>query len=271
MTILGIDYEKCSNCKLCVSECYKRYKVDETEDKVYFEDVDNTCVSCGHCIAVCPSNAILYENMGEVYEFEGVGKLSTIIPFDSMYKFLRGHRSIRHYKKDPLPPEILKKVIDVMQYAPSGGNLRYEKFVVLSDREKIKKLSDAVMETLISDPGMKARYEKSFEIKKKHYESVVFFDAPHVIFVYSMLDMMLAGHNIGISVTYGRLAAESLGLGTCWNGMTQIAAEYNPKILEMAGIRGKNYAAFTIGYPDIKFRRAPPRERKPIKGLKVKL
>ena len=267
---MGIDYEKCNGCRLCVKECSRRFFIDKSNNRIFFEDVDNTCSLCGHCIAVCPQNAIIYEDFGdEPFTFEGIENLDTIIPYDNLYKFLRGHRSIRHYKKKEVPKDILKKVLDLMQYAPTGSNLRYEKYAVVSDREKLKSLSDMAMDTMLNKLGMREQYEKAFEDRKKHYEIPLFNDAPHVIFVSSLLDMQLADHNIGIIITYGRLAAQSLGLGTCWNGYIQIASQHNKKIMKLAGVRGKRIGAFTIGYPSITFKRAPPRSRKPVKGLKL--
>ena len=267
MPILGIDYEKCNGCRLCIQEC-RFYSLDEAKNKVLFEDLDNMCMLCGHCIAVCPQDAIIYEDFGDVaFTFEGIEKLDSIVPYDNLYKFLRGHRSIRHYKKKEVPKDILKKVIDLMQYAPTGSNLRYEKYVIVSDREKLKSLSDMVIDTLLNTLGMRAQYEEGFKARKKDYEIPLFFDAPHVIFVSSMLDMQLADHNIGIIITYGRLAAQSLGLGTCWNGYINIASQHNKKIMKLAGVRGKRMGAFIIGYPNIIFKRAPTRSRKPVKGL----
>ena len=97
MPIVGIDYEKCNGCRLCIQEC-RFYHLEETKNQVIFEDLDNRCSLCGHCIAVCPQDAIIYEDFGdEAFTFEGIENLETIVPFDNMYKFLRAHRSIRHY------------------------------------------------------------------------------------------------------------------------------------------------------------------------------
>jgi len=269
MPIVGIDYDKCNGCRLCIQEC-RFYIFDEAEKKILFKDIDNMCSLCGHCIAVCPQDAINYEDFGdEAFAFEEIEKLDSIVPYDNLYKFLRGHRSIRHYKKKEVPKETLKKVVDLMQYAPTGSNLRYEKYVIVSDREKLKNLSDMVIDTLLNTLGMRAQYEKPFEARKKNYEIPLFYDAPHVIIVSSMLDLRLADHNIGIIITYGRLAAQSLGLGTCWNGHIQIASQHNKKIMKLAGVRGNRMGAFIIGYPNITFKRAPPRSRKPVKGLKL--
>ncbi len=270
MPIIGINYEKCNSCRMCIKECPRRFFIDESNNRVFFEDVDNTCNLCGHCIAICPEDAILYEGFGDdTFTFEGIDKLETVVPYESFYKFIRATRSIRHYKRREVPKETLKKVLDIMQYAPTANNLQYEKYVVISDREKLKNISDAVIETLTRNPGMKAQYEENFNIRKKYFEVPVFHDAPHVIFVYSLLDMPVTDHNIGIIITYGRLAAQSLGLGTCWIGWVQIAALESKKVMKLAGIRGKHMGAFTIGYPNITYKRCPPRSRKPVKGLKL--
>ena len=268
MPILGIDHEKCINCKLCVKECVRRYTEDKENNRVIFDDPTGTCSSCGHCIAICPEEAIIYEGFkDEPYTFEGIEHPETIAPYEIVYNLLRANRSIRHYKKEKVPDDVLKKVIDAMQYAPTGGNMRSENYAIISDESRIKNLSDAVIEELLSRPGTRVRYEDSFAARKKIYANPVYFDAPHVIIVFSTQSGMMEWINLGILVTYGRLAAQALGLGTCWNGWTSMAFESNRKLLKLAGVRGVSWCAFTIGYPNIKFKRCPPRAHKRIKLL----
>ena len=270
MPILGIDYDKCINCKLCAKVCLKRYIKDEEHDRVFFHAPMGTCNSCGHCIAVCPENAILYEGLkDEPYVFDGIETLENVASFETVYNLLRANRSVRYYKKDKVPDDVLKKVIDIMQYAPTGGNTRSERYAIISDEHKIKSLSDAVMVELMRDPVTKLRYQEFFNIQKKTFRSPVYFDAPHVIFVSSVFDTQIADQNIGIVITYGRLAAESLGLGTCWNGWTQIAVEINKKILRLIGTRGNRIGVFSIGFPKISYQRCPPRPHKLMKGLNL--
>ncbi|UCD00804.1 MAG: hypothetical protein JSV23_07925 [Promethearchaeota archaeon] len=63
------------------------------------------------------------------------------------------------------------------------------------------------------------------------------------------------------------MAAQSLGLGTCYNSWTQIAFELNRKLIKLAGVSGKSWGVITIGYPDIIYLRCPPRSHKKVKGL----
>jgi len=102
---------------------------------------------------------------------------------------------------------------------------------------------------------------------RKRWNIPIFLDAPHVIYVTSPMRFSSMDNNIGIIITYGRLAAQALGLGTCWNGMSQAAIRMNPELMKMVGLRGKTVGAFVIGYPNITFHRAPPRSSKSVKGL----
>ena len=267
MTILGIDYEKCVNCLTCMKTCTRQLFKEEEQNKITFQDPLNICNLCGHCIAGCPEDAILYEDIGEAKSFESVNNPEIIVPYDNIYKFLTAHRSIRRYKKEKVPNEILTKVFDAMQCAPTARNMRSESYAILSDDEQIIALSDAVQEEISKTPGLKEIYSDRLVEAKKVFKSPIFFDAPHVIIVSSRFVNEMEVTNIGIIVTYGRLASQALGLGTCWNGLTQWAMGVNPAIKKMTGVRGKKFGVFIVGYPDMTFHRTAPRSKKPIKGL----
>lgn len=268
MPILGIDYEKCTECGTCKTICrFGLFGRSEERERAVFRDLKRQCIICGHCVAACPEGAITYENMGEPYSFEGVEKPEAIISYESILNFTKALRSIRHYKRKKVPAEVLKKVLAAMQFAPTGHNSRSENYLVLSDEERMKTLSDAIQKELLGNLGMRSTFSDIFAIYDKKYKIPMYFDAPHVIFVFSGLNMQQEDNTIGGIVTYGRLAAQALGLGTCWNGATQIAFSLNPKLRELVGIRREKVGAFTIGYPDVTYYRTAPRMMKPVKGL----
>ena len=137
MGIIGIDYEKCINCKKCIDQCTGKFW--DEGDKVVFNDKWRDCILCGHCIAICPTEAILFEKMGsEPYAFEGIKTPSDYIAFERMFNFMNSIRSSRRYKKNKVPEEMLQKIVRAMQVAPTGSNVRDQKFKVTTDPVLIK-------------------------------------------------------------------------------------------------------------------------------------
>ena len=49
--------------------------------------------------------------------------------FEAMYTA----RSLRHFKPDPVPPELITRVLDAAIRASSGGNTQHWSFVVVRD------------------------------------------------------------------------------------------------------------------------------------------
>jgi ferredoxin len=91
MPIIGIDYEKCISCEICISACpsLEVYSKSNKEDNKIIFDPEKKCILCGQCIAQCPEDAIIYENMGESFTFGEIGELSSLIPYEKMFKFLK--------------------------------------------------------------------------------------------------------------------------------------------------------------------------------------
>ncbi|MBD3255607.1 MAG: 4Fe-4S dicluster domain-containing protein [Candidatus Lokiarchaeota archaeon] len=268
MPITGIDHDKCIKCYNCLDACTDPgayIQLDEEKDEIVFEDSNFGCIKCGQCVAQCPEDAILYEDMGEAFTFDKINDLPGLIDYDTLFNFMAANRSIRFYKDKKVPQELLDKVIDAMNRAPTAANMRSEKFYIVSDSEKIKALSDAIYEEFLKDPSEKEHWQERKENYGRTSREPVFYNAPHAILVSSNFNMMMEGFNIGNIVTYGRLAAQSLGLGTCWIGYVTMANEKNPKIAKIVNARGKIIGAFTIGYPDVKFYRVPPRSEKRVK------
>jgi nitroreductase len=58
------------------------------------------------------------------------------------------------------------------------------------------------------------------------------------------------------------IAAEALGLGTCWAGYLQIALAMSPGVAKLAGIpEGRQaYAATMLGYAKYNYVAIPPRK-----------
>ena len=105
MPILGINVEKCTNCQSCLRDCPTRnFNMDEGQNLIVFNE--SNCILCGHCISVCPEDAIRYKDMNdEVLEFEETPDSSNFISYEAINKLFRAKRSIRQYKDEIVPEE----------------------------------------------------------------------------------------------------------------------------------------------------------------------
>ncbi|MFX1277044.1 MAG: nitroreductase family protein [Promethearchaeota archaeon] len=260
MPIIGIDYDKCINCNECMMECPNYLYEQDSSNEIKFNDPKNSCIKCGHCISVCPVDAILYENMGETIIFNGIEKPEKIIPFDQLYKILQSIRSVRRYKNKKVPEDLIKKITDAMQFAPTGANIQSEKITVISDPVRIKQFSDAIIEAMNNDARYSPLFSETYKKNEKRYNNAIaLFDAPHVIVVHTKMPLKINYFNMANMITNGRLAAQSLGLGTCYIGQAQMASEIVSSIKKIAGASSKHLCAFTLGYPDVKYVKIPPR------------
>src|SRR5512135_1671537 len=48
----------------------------------------------------------------------------------------------RYYRSDPVPTDVLARVLDAARYAPSGGNRQPVRLIAVRDREKKQKLKE---------------------------------------------------------------------------------------------------------------------------------
>ncbi|MHA2391556.1 MAG: nitroreductase family protein [Promethearchaeota archaeon] len=271
MSIVGIDKEKCSNCKQCISECGRGYFYVTKDEDVLFNENLKTCNICGHCIAICPEDAIMTESLDDVETFPGIDAPETIVESEKLFRLLRAKRSIRRYKNRKVPKQLIEKVFEAMRYAPSTSNARAWRYVILSEPEKIQALHDEVVRVNYAYIGFQSG-EQAFAYFKSIGRNI-FYNAPHVIVLYyrivekSSVMVGLRANDAGIALTYGMLEAESLGLGTCWIGLVQGSVPLNKEILNVLGIKGMVLGAFTLGYPAVKYRRTVPRPPLKIKGM----
>lgn len=265
--ITGVDQQICTGCRKCVQEC-GFFRINREIKKAEYYDPMGLCFWCGHCIAVCPENAVQYEDFGdEPHDLSAIPDQDLSIPFENLANTFHSHRSIRRYKPDPVPRDIIEKVLDAIRYAPTGGNAREFKISIISNQQQLHELGEGVMKTVLEEPTAKAMYGIVFEFMKKAYKNPIYFDAPHLVVCYTNTNTGIEDIDAGIAVTYARLAAESLGLGTCWNGWTIMAFKKNPDLSRFVKAKGKHWGIFTIGYPAVAFARTVPRPAMAVKWL----
>ncbi|MFX1323437.1 MAG: nitroreductase family protein [Promethearchaeota archaeon] len=250
MPIEGIDTEKCSLCQSCVRDCpTKNFNIDETENQVNF--TGKNCILCGHCIAVCPENAILYHEMqGNIIDFKEASNPPT---YESLHQLLVSKRTIRQYENKKVPEEILQKILYSISSAPTAMNARILKCIIISNEQKIKEFTNAVIDTIESE-AEREEYRKMLEQGPNPF----FYNAPHILLLHSKSSWGIT--DAPIAITYGMLCAETLGLGSCWiGGIQRYLMEHKEIQKKVFGIEDDIHAIIILGYPAVEYFRNPPR------------
>jgi nitroreductase len=157
---------------------------------------------------------------------------------------IKERRSIRKFKKQEVPDDIVEKLIEAATWAPSAGNIQPWEFIIIRKPETQKKLSNAAYrQTFIEQAPVTIVVCANEERSYQRY-------GPRGKTLYCLQDTAAAAQNI-------HLTARSLGLGTCWVGAFN-EEEVAKTIKTPATIRP--IAIIPIGYPDEK---PIPRQRRP--------
>ena len=65
---------------------------------------------------------------------------------DNLHQFLRSRRSVRHFKPEPVPAELLQRLLETAIYAPSAHNKQPWRFVVITTPPVKQHLAEAITE-----------------------------------------------------------------------------------------------------------------------------
>jgi nitroreductase len=185
-------------------------------------------------------------------------------------QLIKGRRSIRRYRPDAVEKPVLEAVLETARFAPTGMNSQTVEWLVVYDREEVRKLASAVIE------WMRALSTKN-ELVAGSYNPgplVATWDAgydpilrgcPHVIIAHGKASDSFAQGSCTIALTTLELAALPYQLGTCWAGFLHLATRCSPQVHEALGLPTGNvmHGGLMIGYPAEEYHAIPP--RKPLR------
>ena len=267
MDLLTINQSKCKKDGVCVASC--PMAIIKLQDGDGYPEIipvgDQVCISCGHCVAVCPHGALNHARV----PVEGCPAIrkELMIGEDQAVQFLRSRRSIRAYKDTPVEKEKIERLIEIGRYAPTGSNTQLVEWLVFNDKAKIKTLAGTAvdwMRHVLNEnqqsaplfpylPLVVAAWDAGFDAVLRNAPVLVVAMAPEEV-GNGMVDLSLA-------LCYLELAAPTLGVGTCWAGILYRALLNWPPLREALGIpeRYPHYYPMMLGYPKFKYQLLPER------------
>lgn len=64
--------------------------------------------------------------------------MSTAPVFEVVAEVVKSRRTIREYTDEPVPREVVEKILDIARWSPSGSNVQDWRFVVVTERKLLK-------------------------------------------------------------------------------------------------------------------------------------
>ncbi len=126
-----------------------------------------------------------------------------------VHEAVRTRLTVRQFKPDPVPDEVVHKILEAARLAPSSQNLQPWHFIVIRNRETLQRLGQ-----IASSGGFVS-------------------DAPMAIAI-AMDNADRPDLDAGRSLQQMELVAWEEGLGTCFVGLR--VAEQNQQVKELLGI-----------------------------------
>lgn len=299
MGVMAVDKDVCTSCGLCIDNCpFKCWEMGEDEYPKLKDEYQ--CFSCSNCMVACPVDAI---SMVETYHvkdgfwatephplpykmpLEPRGADGNPDQWNAIERAILERRSVRNFEDKPVPDHLIRRVLEAGRFAPSAGNCQPWQFIVITDRELIRKVDEATWATVNgmynmytddeqvmnmapmaeANPGMydaRVAIGGMGSIAKRNLPASL--NAPCMILLAA--DKRCIGSqemNIGICGENMNLVANSLGIKACWAGFPVIGLSAIADKINL----GPNWDVITtlvLGYPAFKQEGMVAREFRPV-------
>jgi nitroreductase len=167
---------------------------------------------------------------------------------------IAGRRSIRKFKSDPIPDEILRTILTAAIQAPSGKNRQPWRFIVVKEDQRpemLRILREGIVKT-------KADSEDS---GSSEWTANVMEQAPLTVFIFNPygsypwlahsidqnFNELVDVQSIGAAIQNMLLAAQELGIGSLW--ICDVFYAYEA-LCNWLSEKGQMVAAVSFGYAD---------------------
>lgn len=242
-----IDNNLCIGCGLCAKDCVG-CDIEIVDGKAVAHG--KSCITCGHCEAVCPKGAVNITGFeDEITEFDEQVRLDP----NQLMEAIRTRRTIRQFTDEKVSNDIIDMIFEAGRMAPTGTNSQGTRYVLLD--EKLSECEAIAVGLFSKGIGFLKKVVSNLS-SMEIGEHFFFKGAPVVI-------VILGNDKVSASLAAQNMAfmAEANGLGVLFSGFFTVCVNMSSKIRKVMGIPKKPKAVTTlvIGYPAVKYHRTAHR------------
>ena len=147
MKNIVVDKSKCTHCGLCISDCVSGCISFDGENFPKTDD-EKRCISCQHCLAICPTGALSF---GDKHPNN-----SQNVEYSDILGLIKSRKSVRQYKEEEIPQELLDKLKQMLPYVPTGCNNHSLHFSIVETKSAMDEIRKKVNDLLIKTMSYKA-------------------------------------------------------------------------------------------------------------------
>ena len=177
-------------------------------------------------------------------------------------ELLTKRHSIREFEEKEVPLRVIREILTDSCLAPSSGNQQPWRFIIVNNKEWIRRLSHESKKNLLlyleKNPDAPS---KKYETALKNEDFNVFYNAPCLVYIVGPKNIGSVYVDCTLAACYFMFSAASKGLGTCWVGLGSHIRD--PEMLAAIGMPEDSeiVAPIIVGYA--KRIPAPPQRNKP--------
>ena len=164
---------------------------------------------------------------------------------------MKSRRSIRKFKPDMVPQEILDQIMEAGLYAASGMGRQAAIMIQVTNKEMRDKIAQMNQEI----GGWKEGFDP-------------FYGAPAMIIVLAPKEVPTRVYDGSLVMGNLMLAAHELGIGSCWihRAKEEFETDWGKDLLKSLGVEGEyeGIGHCALGYVDGEYPQAAPRKEKRI-------
>ena len=244
---LNIDQESCIKCGKCVRVCpsdiFTLERAGETIGLVRVE----SCIVCGHCVDVCPTGSVSHSEFPP--EKTHTIDYSQMPTPEQVMLLIKSRRSNRTLTSRPVPKEMLDKIVEAAHSAPTATNSQSLSFTVVTDPQKLRQVSDytiGVFDSLVFN-----------RLKEEHKagKDPILRKATALLLIHTPKSNRFGSEDANLAYQNASLMAQSLGVSQIYMGfvLTAIRQEGKDTLAKTLGIDGKIQAIMALGIPAFKY------------------
>jgi Nitroreductase len=229
------DPAKCVACGMCVMDCPAHIITIEAGLARIAPELDEDCIGCQHCLAVCPYGAVSVAGC-EPAASRDVGAFDAA----SLDNLIRSRRSVRQFAPGGVEPELVRRILDTVANAPTGVNIRHRRFTVILDTAVMDDFRDRAAKALVDNAALVPEESAWLvDFARDWLDDGVdglCRGAPHMIVVTAGPEGVCKEADCLIALSYFDLYAQANGVGTTWCGMVDAILRLLPESRKWLGI-----------------------------------